>query len=162
MNRFDTIDVSLEVSTYKDGTRYESINLVLNGEVVAGSFNAYSFGFSGATKRETMEVRTCGCGVAGCAGIFYGTKIKRRRFTVEWRDIDSGLPKRFYNFDRNDYEAAIAKTFSLMRQVAEIREARGADRDGEKEAYDGILSFWSIEDFEETVEWTKRWLTEWI
>jgi hypothetical protein len=160
--KIDTIDVSLESSTFEDGTRYESINLVLNGETVKGPFNAYAFGLTGVTKRGTMEIRTCGCGVSGCAGIFDGTKIKPRRYTVEWRDIDSGLPKRFYSFLRADYEAAVVKTFSLMRQVAEIREARGASRDSENEAYDGILSFWNVEEFEDTVAWTKRWSAEWI
>ena len=155
--QLDTIDVSLETGTYEGDVRYEHINLILNGEAVKGPFNAYSFALSSITKRETMEIRTCGCGESGCAGIFYGTKIKPRRYTVEWRDIDSGLPKRFYSFNRTAYEAAIAKTLTLMYDIAAMREARAADPDSEREAYDGILGFWSVEELERRLAWTKRW-----
>lgn len=152
----DSIDV--ELTKYTDTSYnidHEDIVLVLNGEKVEGVFD--SMGFVATPfrpKNYTDEVLTCGCGHAGCAGIWDGTKIKRRRHTVEWRDIDSGLPKRFYSFDKTQYDAAVAKTLALLRGIAERRE--GTDRDH----YYGVTSFGSVEELQERLDWMKYWYTE--
>lgn len=101
----DTIDVT--------ETEY-GIDLILNGEVVRGYFDGVGFIASGKIPSLMYEVLSCSCGSAGCSGIFYGTRIKRRRFTVEWRDVDSGLPKRFYSFAVEDYDAALKKARGIF------------------------------------------------
>lgn len=157
MKNLDTIDVGLDERHYGDDQYLEFIYLILNGEAVKGTFDAYEFGISGllkSSKTRTIEILTCGCGVAGCAGIFEGTRVKRRRHTVEWRDIDCGLPKRFYNFDRAQYDSTVAKTLQLMRSIAEKREARGSSDD---DFYEGILHFWTVKGFEDALQWSQRW-----
>ena len=99
----DTIDVT--------DTGYA---LILNGEIVPGYFDDVGFIASGKIPSLMYEVLSCSCGSAGCSDIFYGTRIKRRRFTVEWRDVDSGLPKRFYSFAVEDYDAAVKKAHDIF------------------------------------------------
>ena len=105
----DTIDVKYDL---RDGNH--EIVLILNGEEVLGTFDCFFFIHSILTKFSVCELLTCTCGVAGCAGVFFGTRVKVRKNTVEWRDIDSGLPKSFYSFDKQDYLVAIKKTKSLF------------------------------------------------
>ena len=153
MKNLDTIDVRYSETTYECGTMIEYISLILNGEPVKGTFDAYAFAFPSTKKVSKEEILTCSCGVAGCAGIFDGTEVKRRRYTVEWRDIDCGLPKRFYSFDKVAYDAAVAKVMQLMFEIAAKREARGYDED----TYDGILGFHSVADLEQRIAWAERW-----
>lgn len=148
MKNLDTIDVQLE-----DHGHGEYISLVLNGEVVKGTFDYRTFAILGGVKSITFEVMTCSCGHAGCAGIFDGTAIKRRRYTVEWRDIDCGLPKKFYNFDVEQYDATTRKALEYMYGIVERR----VDVDEDSYWYDGICNSGSIEDLESGIQYTKDW-----
>ena len=152
----DTIDVIYSEYISKDGTVSEYLALELNGTLVKGTFDAYTFISSGELKKSELELLTCSCGVAGCAGIFYGTQVKRRRYTTEWRDIDCGFPKRFYNFDNNDYNEAIAKTLRLLRNMAECREAAG--KVWEDYDYDSDYRFHSVAELESQLAYNKEWV----
>lgn len=149
MSMLDSINVILQVEDNR-----HSIHLILNDQPVQGTFDPYEFAFSGNTRHALVELLTCSCGVAGCAGIFEGTRIKTRRRTVEWRDIDSGLPKKFYAFDIASYKAAQQKVLFLMRQMAEMREVANLDEDS---AYDGVCAFWTIDEFERGLVRIRNW-----
>lgn len=150
----DTIDVQKLREQHENGqSGDEYIALVLNGEVLKGTFDVHGFVCTADLSQITYEVMTCSCGHAGCAGIWDGTAIKQRRFTVEWRDIDSGLPKRFYRFHRPTYAAVVAKALHLMYEIVEKREQDGVDRDG---MY-GVLSDCTVEDLERGLAYTKAW-----
>ena len=135
----DTIDIKLiEEDNYND-----YVQIILNGEPLKRLFDVYGFIATTYKKKITVELCTCSCGVPGCAGIFYGTTSKRRRKTVEWRDIDSGLPKRFYSFKREDYDAAIKNAIDAMYKVALKRESlnmQSFDTDDDELEYDGRLT----------------------
>lgn len=142
----DTIDAKITV--YDE--RLHTITLILNGEDVPGNFDPMEFIISPLYKKAKFELMTCGCGEAGCAGIFDGTVVKNRRYTVEWRDIDCGLPKRFYSFDKREYAAMTEKVIMLMREIAKAREELEITRN---RTYDGVLEFYTIEDCEDSIRW---------
>lgn len=144
MKNRDTIDVKHFYIDEPEGVFYHKIILILNGQDVPGVFDAVALASSGGLKKVTFEVLTCSCGIGGCAGIFEGTTIKRRRFTTEWRDIDSGLPKSFYSFNNEDYDNAIAKSIEIMRLIA---KKRGDTTIDEELKYDGLFNFWTVEEF---------------
>lgn len=120
----DTISIELgkrELGQFDDAGKpvlYEFISLVINGAVVPGEFDDYAFVLSTLNHISDVTILTCSCGSAGCAGIFHGTRVKNRRRTVEWRDIDSGLPKKFYSFDRAQYTVAVEEVKKLWSHVS--------------------------------------------
>lgn len=144
----DTIDIQKDEN---EGGEY--ITLVLNGEPVNGTFDCWGFVLATEFKLNRFEVMTCSCGNAGCAGIWEGTNIKYRRRSVEWRDIDCRLPKRFYGFDRIAYGNVVLKTYYMMEDIVRKREADGVDSD---EMY-GILSSCTMADFRYSWERSKKW-----
>ncbi len=154
MTTLDTIDVQGNVFRQEDGTEFHSIALVLNGEVFERAFDAMVFACVGDTDQEELEIITCSCGVPGCAGIFSGLNVRRWATTVEWNDIDSGLPKELYCFDAQQYNETVNKTFVLMREIAETREAANLPYE---EQYDGILSFWNVDGYEKDIVSTNEW-----
>lgn len=113
--KLDTIDVKFIHTSDEDG-EYNDIVLILNGEELKRPFDwalfAYLFDLF---RKHTTEILTCSCGIAGCAGIFYGTTIKTRKHTVEWRDIDCRLPKRYYQFSIESYRAAVEKVIEFTK-----------------------------------------------
>jgi hypothetical protein len=158
MKNLDTIDVKLNLWEH-DGRPYEGIDLIINGEVIPGTFDVMYFAVP-RIKKVQVYLLTCSCGVAGCAGIWSGVIIKRRAKTVEWRDTDKSFPKKFYAFDQYYYTAAQDKALVLMRKIAEIREARplSKNEDDLDYYYDGILGFRTVEDFEDRVLSVDAWL----
>lgn len=152
----DTIDVELEVGTYpQEGNppvKFQTIHLILNGERVKATFDPYVLPYAGLFKFTTMEITTCGCGVAGCAGVFEGSKIERNDHKVTVTRIDDNLPSESYQFTTTDWDAATVKVIELMRQVAKLREAEGYDRHGDDAAYDGILHFEDEAQFESDLQ----------
>lgn len=151
MKNTDTIDIKYSRDVEADEA---CITLVLNGVEVEGTFNDFVFASSKELKVGTIELLTCLCGVSGCAGIFYGTKIKRRRYTTEWRDIDCGFPKKFYRFDNAEYDAAIDATLSALRDVAISREKAG--KVWEDYDYGSFYRFHSVAELEQRLERNKR------
>ncbi|QDJ96511.1 hypothetical protein Xoosp13_325 [Xanthomonas phage Xoo-sp13] len=114
----DTIDVVLDKSP--DGNPYyHNIHLIINNEKVNGVFDVIRFITSFiAFKKVDTELLTCSCGNAGCAGIFYGTTIKIRKHSVEWRDIDCGFSKKFYSFNIHQYKSVVRKAYQLVYNIA--------------------------------------------
>lgn len=156
MNKLDTIDVKLH-SWEHEGRTYERIDLILNGEVVAGTFDPVEFAVPRVKKAE-LYIRTCSCGVPGCAGIWGGVIVKRKAKTVEWRDTDTSFPKKFYAFDQYLYTSVQNKTISLMREIAELRDSRKAkDGDEEWDHYDGVLRFTNVDQFETDMKRADLW-----
>lgn len=150
MSKNDTIDIRVtKYRTDKYDELAHRIDLVLNGEVLSQCFDDFHVLASFMCYRQyTAEVLTCSCGVAGCAGIFYGTEIKVRKNTVEWRDIDSGLPKRFYSFSLANYRATMQKIYDACYTICLEREA---DKTPESyspfpesvERFEKFLSYWT-------------------
>ena len=152
----DTIDVQKVLFTSEDGNYSdEYVALVLNGEVIKRTFDVWGFCMATAfgPKLVTWEILTCSCGHAGCAGIWDGTMVKQRRYTVEWRDIDSGLPKRFYSFDKTAYHDTSKKAFQFMWEIAAKREEDGAD----PSIHYGVMSACTVDDFWRRWECSKKW-----
>lgn len=115
MTMLDTIDVKWVRSSDEEG-EYNDIVLILNGEELKRPFDWAVFAYLFPKfRKHTTEILTCTCGNAGCAGIFYGTTIKTRKHTVEWRDIDCRLPKRFYRFSIESYRAAVEKVIEITK-----------------------------------------------
>lgn len=138
----DTIDVELLTEHGLE------IGLILNKERVAATFSPMALVVSfNNFKKVDEDILTCSCGVSGCAGIFYGTTIKVRRKTVEWRDIDSGLPKRFYSFDRNQYKSVVNKITEYLQYIASQNEMNNAD------GYYGVYPS-SSDNLAEQLKWT--------
>lgn len=156
MNKRDTIDVKYFCPEEPENNFYDGVILILNGEDVSGCFDAMSLVLSSHVKRSVWEILTCSCGIGGCAGIFDGTSIKTRRYTVEWRDIDSGLPKRFYSFDKKEYNEAVQKTMGIMRVIAKKRESLPPETDDDYR-YDGVLNFWSVKDLDDRIQHAIEW-----
>jgi len=149
MKNLDTIDVQLS-----DHGHGEYISLVLNGEAVEGTFDYHLFAMLGSVKSITIELMTCSCGCAGCAGIFDGVAIKRRRYTVEWRDVDCGLPKPFYSFSVEQYDAVTKKARDYMYGIVERRK----DADPDVYQHDGICRSGTIEELEASIRYAEDWL----
>jgi hypothetical protein len=151
----DTIDVRHAMYIQEDdGHPIDTITLVLNGEDVLGFFDAFEFVATRGLTRFRTELLNCSCGVPACAGIWEGVKVKRRRYTVEWRDIDCGFPKKFYNFKRGEYDAAIEKTLKFMIDAAKWREDKSWD------GFHDYNQFLSVSDLMNRLENSKRWIKE--
>lgn len=149
----DTIDLELITKWYPEDKESDMyIGLVLNGELIERPFDPYELIASTLYKRVQCEILTCGCGNAGCAGIFHGTYVKNRRSTVEWRDIDCGLPKRFYSFNKNQYMNVVWGAKLLMQQVAKYRQDHIKD-----EYYYGPMNFANIEECLESIKYVTDW-----
>ncbi len=100
-----------------DGQHYFlSATCVINGEKINQSFSVYAFLRS--VKTGSHEIFTCSCGIAGCAGIWDGIKVKNRRHTVEWRtpvgSNYSCLSKRFYSFEKAKYDIARENLYAKL------------------------------------------------
>lgn len=89
------------------------IRLVLNGNAIDREFDFYYFMKSIEHKMSSLPILTCTCGIAGCDGIFDGISIKNRKYSIEWRDIDSNLPKKFYSFNKTEY-------YKIVEEINEI------------------------------------------
>lgn len=153
----DTIDVEHTQSEY-EGRIIHGIALILNGQKINGTFDARVFAATKDFEDITIEILTCGCGHAGCAGIFYGTKIFRKKDSVEWSDIDCGFPKKNYKFSVKMYDAAVEKTVKIMYDIATLREQTFAD-DPESGDWDyHILSFANVKELEASMQHTAKWL----
>lgn len=149
----DTINLELITQWYPDEKKSDIyIGLVLNGELITAPFDPYEFIVSSLYKRVQCEILTCSCGVAGCAGIFHGTYVKHRRHTVEWRDIDCGLPKRFYSFDKNKYNKTVEEVKFLMEKVAQYRQDYIKD-----DYYYGPVEFENVEQCKKSIERVLKW-----
>lgn len=131
-----------------------AIELILNGEKIKGSFDAFTFVLSPLAKKEAITLMTCSCGVPECAGIFDGTLIEVRGNTVEWRDIDSGLPKKVYRFVRDLYEAEVSKAREFFIEIARRTEA-GAYGSRDEYLYN-LYCFPSVAEFEEVEKRAKE------
>lgn len=60
---------------------------------------------------------TCTCGIAGCADIFDGVHVKRRKYCVEWnfaRGYERVFGKKSLVFDRKLYEKELKNLWSFM------------------------------------------------
>lgn len=158
MSSFDSISVALVMYPSEDGVLHEDISLVLNGEKVSGTFDPYTLSETLLLERSEAEILTCSCGNAGCAGIFDGTAVKRRRYTVEWRDMDCGLPKKFYKFKRAEYEAAAAEAIQLMRGIVTRREINPTIE--QDYYYAGPLSYTTVREFEKSLERSSEWFVK--
>ena len=160
----DTIDVELEIGTrtHEDGTvgKFQYIHLVLNGKRISAPFDCFRLIYSTSFKRTVMELTTCGCGNAGCAGVFYGSKIKRKARSVEVTRIDDQLPNRFYRFPLQQWDDAVTKTIELLYKLAYLRETEGYNGYEGPDEYDGIFGFNSRDEvtdrLDRGLEWTKR------
>jgi hypothetical protein len=141
----DTIDVR-----YNFRENCHELILVLNGEDVPGTFSFFDFIFSVENRLSIQELKTCSCGVSGCAGIWFGTRVKVRKHTVEWRDVDCRLPKRFYAFNKQDYLAAIQKTKDLI-----VNNIVGVPCDEYS-----FLMFETMEEFNRCLERGKYWASK--
>lgn len=69
---------------------------------------------------------SCGCGVAGCAGIHDGIAVRPRKHTIEWRlPKDMGyefLGKNFFSFDRAHYMDVLG---NLRTRIAQMEQYTG-------------------------------------
>lgn len=155
MKNLDTIDVICGNETFECGTIVDYISLVLNGEVVKGTFDSMTFVCASDMKQGMLELMTCSCGVSGCAGIFDGTQVKRRRYTTEWRDVDCGFPKKFYSFLNTQYNEVVSKTLQYLYDIALLREGRVLAQDDD---YYGVLSFRDTEELDIDIAYRKNWL----
>ena len=152
----DTIGIALD-----DGSEWNNhISLVLNGERVPGTFDVFELIASQYAKKTLCEIMTCSCGVAGCAGIFDGTTVKLRRNTVEWRDIDCGLPKKFYSFTRSNYFETIEAVVIELYDIAKLREISFKpvpEDDILDDYYDTFYNFYTVNDLERILKRIKEY-----
>jgi hypothetical protein len=139
MKNLDTIDIQ-----FIPNGNSECAVLVLNGTTVSGHFDVVRFVASGGLRYVEFEIMTCSCGNAGCAGIFYGTRVKRRRNTVEWRDIDCGLPKKFYAFDLVAYDTLVLDTIDRLVEIVKAQEGRPISESEDDYEYYGQICFNSV------------------
>lgn len=151
----DTIDIECVEGTYSDGTVWVQINLILNGEVIKGVFDPFEFAIP-TQKRGAWFLMTCGCGVSECAGYYSGIYVKRRRKTVEWRDMEIGkdtFPKRFYSFDINQYNNIQAKCLGYINYHTIVNEESGRLNE---DRYDGSLTTYTVDDLKAIINFYNR------
>lgn len=116
----DTINIvgSFVRSEFLENTLVLKVVLKINGQPIEWSYmdvisiaknwNNHHSDFYPEYRHSVFEPFSCSCGVAGCAGIYDGIYVKRRKHSVEWRakaiDGYSFLPKTFFSFNRKQYE----------------------------------------------------------
>ena len=138
----DTIDVGITPPTEENP--HDAVHLILNGECVTGTFDPLSLLVSSYYRICSIDLMTCSCGSSGCAGVFDGTEVKKRKHTVEWRDVDCGLPKRFYRFDREEYEKVVEKSVTLVKEIVSNRVPFDLTFENEH-LYDPIIPIYTLD-----------------
>jgi len=138
----DTIDVG--VTPANEENPHDAVHLILNGECVTGTFDPLSLLISSYYRICFIDLMTCSCGSSGCAGVFEGTNVKKRKHTVEWRDVDCGLPKRFYRFDREEYEKVVEKSVTLVKDIVTKRGPFDLTFENEH-LYDEIIPLYTLD-----------------
>jgi hypothetical protein len=157
--KLDTIDVELQRGTDDRGVPWENIMLILNENLVSGTFNAFEFAIP-RIKNANWYLMTCSCGSAGCGGYHYGINIKRRLHTVEWRDHERSkdtFPKAFYAFNRHQYEAVQEKVMDMLNAIVNEREQAGRPLVSE-DPYDfyydrdSLIHWYTVEDLNHSIQ----------
>lgn len=112
------------------------VRYILNGEEIGahGSFytirDMVTHGITNLNKMYSsfelcpyqMEIFTCTCGQAGCAGLHYPIAVKERRHTIEWRVPKDKCPA--YAFLSNTfYQFATPMVYKEMRRVVKEFDA---------------------------------------
>lgn len=155
--KLDRIDVELVRDTYEyDGKTYpnEYIAVLINGERISGSFDVFEFAVP-RIKNANWFLKTCSCGIAGCGGYFEGVNVKRRTMTVEWRDKEPSkdtFPRRFYAFNRSEYEAVQEKALDMMYAVVRERVGREPSDEVDYDLRDNLIPWDSVEALDRSVQ----------
>lgn len=103
----DTLDFIIEDDT-DDTDGGKRVRLLINNSIIEPLIDEWAL-LSNRSKVSTVDVFTCSCGNSGCAGWHYGIKINKRKYSVEWRVLDSPEQresyniKRYYKFSRENY-----------------------------------------------------------
>lgn len=122
--KFEDADKVLPGMIDEDNTYYDNfhgISFWVNGERLPPIEPSYFI--LTRPKITNMELFTCSCGNAGCAGWWCGQKIKTRKNTVEWTVLDNAdkrareKVKRFYRFSRENYDAVVEKVLNRILEL---------------------------------------------
>lgn len=102
----DTLDLYIKEEQYEsDKVIYQFIQFTVNGKELP-KIDEVDF-IRSYRNTFNIELFTCGCGVAGCAGWFDGVDIKNRKHTVEWRLRDE--PEQLKNIMLDDFTHLVNK-----------------------------------------------------
>jgi hypothetical protein len=172
----DTIDVELQNGVVKadpekyiyEDYHYTDIVLILNGDVVKGTFDPFEFAVP-RVRQANWFLLSCSCGIAGCGRYHYGVNIKRRAHTVEWRDQEQSdgyskgqtFHKRFFAFNRHEYEAVQEKCLGIMHSIAHEREQTIAEEDRpEGHDVDNFIPWYTVESFNKSIDRYRQFIAE--
>lgn len=85
----------------------------------------------GDPELSSFEPFTCSCGIGGCAGIYDGIYSRHDEQTVEWNVTDEVtkklLGKRYFSFDKNQYETEVKKIHLWLAENKELIIYDGTD-----------------------------------
>lgn len=163
--KLDTIDVELvldEVAEDAEEVMYHDswIALLLNGERVRGTFDAFEFAVP-RSKNANWYLMTCSCGIAGCAGYHYGINVKRRLRTVEWHDHETDkvtFAKRFYSFNKYEYEVAQDKCLNLLYAIVNERERNNVT--DKQLGYNGVIPWLTTERLGQAIDHYQKYIAK--
>lgn len=143
----DILDLYIKETEYDSGTKvtkFQTIQFSVNGKQLP-LIDDLDFVLTYCMKKSQLELFTCSCGVAGCAGWFEGVEVKNRRNTVEWRLLDRKEKlqrenvKRFYSFSRENYKVVCFKCIELLVEIEKNRKTVPDYIDDDEYAYQGDL-----------------------
>lgn len=160
----NTIDVRISRHEHQDSDgsvrHFSYISLYIDGERHPQVLDVWEIAFPPKLRIFRSFPFTCSCGVAGCAGWFEGYKVKLRKNTVEWKAIDADEAigrgaKRFYSFDRGQYEDVARRTVDLIHEMVKERE----DNQYPEMDYDyDLVRPTTLKDLDSVLEAQRKWV----
>lgn len=155
-NSLDTINLIPAIASYEceeEGTvEHFDLTCVINGEPInfftdLAAFVLNNFNnlvtYEGGYTYSRFEPFTCSCGEGGCAGIWDGIYMKRRKHTVDWRvpGEEQGykfMPKMFFRFDKDKYDAECLKLWKFINEHRHLKEGST-----QEDTLGSLLDFWA-------------------
>lgn len=122
-------ELSFEVSKRgpdKHGNVWLNIRVRIDGEPFGQVFVADVFAFAKSCQLAgELDLFTCGCGIAGCAGIFEGIRVSHSESSIVWQcpdpladveDSESEYPIawRHFSFDADRYAEAVEECIGRL------------------------------------------------
>lgn len=124
--RISKLDLDLHREQWMDEEEKEeslSLKLFIDGEQpYPGTIDPGAL-LRSSVQSDSYEIFTCGCGEAGCAGIFRGVVVVNEGSLTLWKAYHARR-RRIFLFDRNQYREEILRKCEEAIQFARSRENR--------------------------------------
>lgn len=111
-------------------TSWLDTDVIIDGQPFGADFSVDIFAFAKSCQSAgEMDLFTCGCGVAACAGIFEGIRVSHAKSAIEWQcpsplagdlesDAEYPVAWQHFSFDPEQYASAVEECIGRLITLA--------------------------------------------